>query len=785
MATVSHSDQLASFQRIPIPRTPLIGREREVAAVSALLKRADVPLVTLTGPGGVGKTRVALQVANNLCDQFTDGAIVVSLAALNNPDLVAVTIAQSLGIRETGSRPLVEQLNAALEARHLLLVVDNFEQVVDAASTIAELLTGAPHVTILVTSRTPLHVHAEQEFPVPPLALPTPDQAATLAELAANPAVALFVQRARAARPDFSLTPQHAHTMAEICRRLDGLPLAIELAAARTTVLSPAALLARLTNRLPLLTGGARDAPARLQTMRNTITWSYDLLSPAQQRLFCELSVFVDGWTLEEAEAVVSAPDRSVEASEVLEGLTALVDQSLVQQVVQANGEPRFRMLETIREYGLEQLAASGEEALVRQRHAEVYSALARQAWPWMERGGDQRWLDRLEPERENLRAALAWLSKQGDTQQSLRLVGDLRGLWFHRGSWADGWAQLQLALALPGAEAPTSARAHALATAGVAAIWRGDLAGSIPLSTEALAICRALDERASQPWLLIALGIAVAGLGDRERAAAYWEQSLALARELGDDVNAARSLSNLSALPADPQDLDRRQAWSEEALARARAAGHPSNIHLCLVGLVRLAFDRGDYRQAANLLQETLTISANSGWQWQLAVQLDGIARLAWLTGQAECALRLLGAHDALRERTGMPVSADERAQHDELLTALRAVMAEDTYAAAWPAGRTMALDEAIALASDVLATIVAADSFPIASPVAAQHGLSPREFEVLRLIAAGRSNREMADALYLSQRTVERHIANLYLKIDAHNRVEATAYARRHQLA
>jgi DNA-binding CsgD family transcriptional regulator len=441
-------------------------------------------------------------------------------------------------------------------------------------------------------------------------------------------------------------------------------------------------------------------------------------------------------------------------------------------------------MLETIREYGLEQLCASGEEAAVRQRHAEVFLALAAQAAPHVE-DGDQLWLDRLEPEREDLRAALAWLSERGAIQQCLQLVGDLRGLWFHRGSWSDAWAQLEAVLTLPGAHLPTAARAYALATAGVVAIWRGDAAGSISLNSEALAICQALGERAQQPWLFVSQGIAAANLGDSERAVQYWEQSLTLAREVGDDVNAARSLANISARTFGPQNLDRRQAMNEEALALARAAGHPATIHLCLTGLVTIAFDRGAYRQAALGLQETLAISASSGWQWQLAVQLAAIARLAWVTGQAECALHLLGAHDALRERTGMPAPSDEGAQHDEVLTALRAVMDGDTYAAARTAGQSMALDEAIAMAAGVLAAIVAADSLLIAPPAAAQHGLSPRELEVLRLIAAGRSNREMAEALYLSQRTVERHIANLYLKIDAHSKAEATAYARRHQLA
>jgi DNA-binding CsgD family transcriptional regulator len=378
----------------------------------------------------------------------------------------------------------------------------------------------------------------------------------------------------------------------------------------------------------------------------------------------------------------------------------------------------------------------------------------------------------------------LAWLRDRGAIQQCLRLVGDLRGLWFHRGSWSEGWAQLEEALTLPGADLPTAARAHALATAAVVAIWRGDAAGAIPLNAEALAIVEALGERDQQPWLLVSQGIAVARLGDSDDAIQYWERGYALAREVGDGVNAARSLANISGVSAGRLDLDHRQALSEKALALARAAGHPATIHLCLTGLCNIALDRGAYHQAATAFQETLAICASSNWQWQVAEQLFGIAKLAHATGLYSGATQLLAATDAHRERTGMPLAQAYLALHDQLLADLRATMAGDSYAAAWTAGHGMPLAEAVAVAMNVLAVIDAADSLPIAPQLAANHDLSPRELEVLRLIAIGQSNREIAEALYLSPRTVERHIANVYLKIDVHSRAEATAYAQRHHL-
>jgi len=438
--------QSADFPpHLPIQPTPFIGREKEVDAVYHLLLREDVRLVTLTGPGGVGKTRMALHVAEQLRAHFADGVWFVSLAPISDPDLVIPTIAQTLGLWEAGERSLLEQLQVFLRERQVLLLLDNFEQVVRAAMHVANLLTICSHLKVLVTSREVLHVRAEREFPVPTLSLPDPKRLPDLVALSQYEAVALFIQRAQAARPEFQVTNANAPAVAEICARLDGLPLAIELAAARIKLLSPQALLTRLGQRLQLLTSSARDVPARQQTLRNTIQWSYDLLDAQEQQLFCRLSVFVSGCTLEAVEAISAALGNAT--LPVLDGVVSLIDKNLLQQTAQEGEEIRLLMLETIREYGWEVLAERQEREAIQAAHAAYYLALAEEAERAL--GGPQQllWLERLEREYDNLHAALHWLRLQGSrvegggeaAEQALRLETALSWFWIMRGYQNDG----------------------------------------------------------------------------------------------------------------------------------------------------------------------------------------------------------------------------------------------------------------------------------------------------------------------------------------------------------
>src|SRR5882724_4514560 len=460
---------------LPVQRTGFVGREKEVAAAKELLLRQDVRLVTVTGPGGIGKTRLAAQVASGLVESFPGGTHFVPLSSLSDPGLIASAIVQTLGIREAGGQSPLEILKENLQSSWqapMLLVLDNFEHLIQAAPTVAELLAMAPNLKILVTSRAALHVYGEHEFPVPALALPDSRSQPTVEILSQCPAVALFVQRAVAARPDFELSLENASAVTEICSRLDGLPLAIELAAARVKVLSPSSMRTRLASRLQLLTGGARDLPQRQQTLRAAMDWSYDLLSAAEQNLFRRLSVFVGGCNLEGAEAVCDTKgDLDLD---LLDGIASLVDKSLVQQVEHAKGEPRFRMLETIREYALEKLETCGEKALTKRAHAAYCLVLAEEQASEQSAEGTE-WLERFTLEHANFRAGLEWLTETGDAEWGLRLGTALFRFWEMREYLAEGRDRLGKLLNLPGAAAPTKARARALFAAGVLAVEQGD----------------------------------------------------------------------------------------------------------------------------------------------------------------------------------------------------------------------------------------------------------------------------------------------------------------------
>ncbi len=532
---------------LPVQRTGFVGREKEVAAAEQLLLRPDVSLVTITGPGGIGKTRLAVQLASRLAEHFPGGTYFVSLSSLSDPGLIAPVIVQALGIREAGAQSPLEILKANLRSSGRtpkLLLLDNFEHLVEAVPTVVELLSVASKLKILVTSRSALHVYGENEFPVPPLALPE-QSTSTVDVLSRSPAVALFVQRAVAAKPDFQLTPENAAAVAEICARLDGLPLAIELAAARVKVLSPSAMRTRLSSRLQLLTGGARDLPQRHQTLRGAMDWSYDLLTPTEQRLFRRLSVFVGGCTLEGAEAVCDA--KGDLELDLLDGMESMVDKSLAQRDEQRDGEPRFVMLETIREYALEKLETSGEKALTKRAHAAYCLVLAEEKATELSGTASADWLAHYANEYDNFRAALEWLTETEDAEWGLRLGSALFRYWEMREYLAEGRARLDKLLKIAGAQAPTKARSRALFAAGVLGVEQGDYGAADALIRESLEITRQLGDAQGAAVSLNALAVNARDRGDIQGARLLFEESLTVWREVGDPKAVASAVSNLA----------------------------------------------------------------------------------------------------------------------------------------------------------------------------------------------------------------------------------------------
>ena len=723
--------------RLPAPLTPLVGREQEIAAVCALLWRPEVRLVTLTGTGGVGKTRLALGVAAAVNADFADGICLVALAPLIDPGLVLSTIAQALGVQEQGSRPLLEGLQDHLREKQLLLLLDNFEQVVSAAPVVAELLVAAPRLRVLVTSRTSLHLSGEHEFVVPPLALPDLRNLPPPDRLLQYGAIRLFVARAQAAHSAFVMTAENATAIAAICQQVDGLPLAIELAAGRSKLFAPQALLSRLRNRLKLLVGGAQDLPLRQQTLRGTIAWSYDLLGQDEKALFRRLAVFVGGCTLEAAEAVCTAQGDLL--IDVLEAVAALVDKSLLRQETQADGQPRLLMLETIREYALERLAASGEAEAVQRQHAIFFLRFSEEAEPKIRGAEHFLWRTRLEVEHDNLRAALRWTLESQEAEMGMRLAFSLVAFWRASNQDREGRNWCEQVLAQPGTSARTAARAMALLAAGAMTMFQGDLPQAQLLLEESIAIGREVG-RAAKRTLALALALLAYGallqghLGAARELAEEgvrlfrevgeaWGTALALNHlgratlELGDPVAArplleesaalfragnmqrlAMPLNTLGRVALRQGDDTGARAYCEEALAVARATGDELFIAEALAQLGTVALHVGDSGQATALYQQSLTLIWTRGYRECIAEDLAGLAATASLLGQPERAARLFGAVEALREVSGIRLSPLPRADYDRAVEGIRAHLDEATFAQAWEKGRAMPLEQAIA---------------------------------------------------------------------------------------
>jgi predicted ATPase len=676
---------------LPTQLTSFLGRREEIAEASRLL--ADGRLLTLTGPGGTGKTRLALQIAADATDRFPDGIYYVPLGAISQSDLVLPTIAQAVGLVDPGTKAL-DRLADHVGDRSILLVLDNFEQVNDAAPQIAELLARAPRTSVLVTSRSPLRVYGEREFPVPPLGVPDPRHLPDLEQFSTYESVALFVERAMAVRPDFAVTSQNAPAVAEICVRLDGLPLAIELAAARVRVLSPSAIMERLGDRLKLLSGGSRDLPERQQTLRGAIAWSHDLLEEADQRVFARFAVFAGGATLEAVEKVVFDPGEETDA---LDAIASLVDKSLIRQESEPGGEPRFRMLSTIREFAMEKLGERGEADEIGERHSAWVLSLVEEGAVGIFGPDQKQILDRNEREHDNLRAALGRAIALDHAQTAMRIFAASWRFWQMRGYLAEAREQAERVLALPDSKDFLDERAAALEAAGGVAYWQADLLPARAWYEEALELARASGDPARIANAAYNVGFTFSlNREDQLAARALAQESLELYRGLGDDDGIGRSLWGLSNTYYFFDDFEGGRSLANEALETFRriGAGFMTAWSLYLVALYSLKSDRPAMRAA---LEEALPLFTEIEDKSGYALIFDAFAALYWVEGDVERAVRLAGYSDATESSTGTGLAKMNR---DFAGFFPQDLTTDPSLAAIYAEGHTLTLEQATELA-------------------------------------------------------------------------------------
>jgi non-specific serine/threonine protein kinase len=813
---------------LPRPVTSFVGRERELAAAGALLRGS--PLLTLTGPGGVGKTRLALEVARaaaRAAGAYPDGVWRVELAPLADPALVPVAVAGAVGVRERPGEPLPETLARALRAKRLLLVLDNCEHLLDACARLSHaVMQSCPGVRVLATSREPLRVAGEVVWRAPPLAAPPPDGDAVPEQVSEYAAARLFAERARAADAGFVLMPEHAPAVAEVCRRLDGLPLALELAAARVRVLPVEQIAARLGERFRLLTGGDRTALPRQQSLRASLEWSHALLSRAEQVLFRRLAAFAGGWTLAAAEAVGAG--EGVAPDDVLELLAGLVDKSLV--VAEGRGgEERYGLLETVREYALGRLQASGEGAALRARHAGYYLALAEAAEPELEGPRQLAWLDRLEAEHANLRQALRWWEARGAAAQGVRMNAALRWFWHWRGHTGEGRERLAVWLAWPAQDVPDAVRAEALWAAGRLAYNQGDDAAARAHLEEAAALARRAGDdrqlaRALTNLVPVALregdpaaralseeGVAAARAAGDPRilasslfargealertdplaARVTLEESLALVRGLGNPFMCSAVLLALAGVARAEGARAEARRCCAEALGIRRALGDKRGVALVLHDLGALAAEEADAPQAAAHFREGLALFRDVGDRHGVAWCLTGLAGVA-AAGAPARAARLFGAATPWLPCAATVVHPADPAARERAVDAVRARLGGAAFAAAWDAGRAMPLEEAVAYALERDERAPPPASAPGTSrarrrsaPARPASPLTRREHEVAALVAGGLTNRQIAAALVISERTAVNHVEHILTKLGFSSRVQVGVWAAEHGLA